>query len=191
MTMLHVLLVGSAGASRVGSNKSFRHVRRRSGRQQLAGVGGQRDRAQETQALLQVPDAGAGKGVPLQRLRVQAEAVGAGAQPQPDGAAGEDMVPEPPHEEQKEQPAAAGAAEQRQQPPRPRLQGPPSVTFGLLRGRHGRRRPPLGPPPPAAPPPPRPGRLNSLATPIPPGECFRRQTSSWLIAHALRSVSEL
>jgi hypothetical protein len=177
--MLHVLLVGKAGASRVGSNQSFRHVRRRAGRQQLAGVGRQRDRAQETQALLQVPDAGAGEGVPLQRVRVQAEAVGVGAQPQPDGAPGENMVPEPPHEEQEEQPAAAGAAEQHQQPPRPRLQGPPSVTFGLLRGRHGRqrRRPPLGPPPPAAPPPPRPGRLNARPRPL-PGEPFGANNSN-------------
>jgi hypothetical protein len=185
--MLHELLVGSAGASRVGSNQSFRHVRRRAGRQQLARVGGQRDGAQETQALLQVPDAGAGEGVPLQRLRVQAEAVGVGAQPQPDGAPGEDLVPEPPHEEQEEQPAAAGAAEQRQQPPRPRLQGPPSVTFGLLRGRHGRRRrPPLGPPPPAAPPPPRPGRLNFRPRPL-PGERFSAPNFK-PIAMRMRSV---
>lgn len=48
------------------------------------------DRAEETQALLQVPDARAREGVPVQRVRVEAEAMGAGAQPEPDRAAGED-----------------------------------------------------------------------------------------------------
>lgn len=52
------------------------------------------DGTKETQAVLQVPDARARKGVPVQRVRVEAEAMGARAQPKSNRATGEDLVPE-------------------------------------------------------------------------------------------------
>ena len=62
---------------------------------QSAGVDGSSDGAEEAEALLQVPDAGTGERVPVQRLRFQAETMGAGAQSQPDGAPSQNLVPEP------------------------------------------------------------------------------------------------
>lgn len=55
----------------------------------------QRHRPEETQALLEVPDVGTRKRVPLQCLRLQAETVGTGQEPQPHGKTGENLVPEP------------------------------------------------------------------------------------------------
>lgn len=66
---------------------------------QPSGMDGTGDRPEETQTVLEIPNAGAGKGVPLQRVRLQAEAMGAGQKPEPHGAPGEDMVPEQAHEE--------------------------------------------------------------------------------------------
>lgn len=90
------------------------------------GVDGERDGAQEAQALLQIPDAGVGKRVPFQRLRLETEEVGAGAEPQPHREAGQDMVPEQADEEQEEQPAKrrrrGPLAEQQQQQQRPQRQ---------------------------------------------------------------------
>ena len=40
---------------------------------------GHHDGEEEAEAVFQVPNTGAGEGVPLQRLRVQAEALGVGA----------------------------------------------------------------------------------------------------------------
>jgi len=73
-------------------------------------VDGPGDGAEEKETVLQVPDAGAGKGVPVQRLCVQAEALGAGTEPGAIRAPSENMVPEQTHEEQEEQPAAGRAA---------------------------------------------------------------------------------
>lgn len=82
---------------------------------QSAGVDWSGDGAQETQTLLEIPDARTGEGVPVQRVRVETEAVGAGAEPEPDRATGEDLVPEQTDEEQEEQPEAAGADAEQQQ----------------------------------------------------------------------------
>jgi len=124
-------------------------------------VDGSSDRAQEEKTLLQVPDAGAGEGVSVQRVRVQTEAMGAGPEPGAVRTPGENMVPEQAHEEQEEQPAAgrataaatatATAAVQQQQqqqrqrqrqsptshaghrrPPRQWAHQTPSVTVALL-----------------------------------------------------------
>lgn len=57
------------------------------------------DGAQKTQALLQVPNAGAGKRVPIQRLRVKAETMGARAKSKPYRETSQNMVPEPKNEE--------------------------------------------------------------------------------------------
>jgi hypothetical protein len=84
-------------------------------RAESAGMDGPSDGAQEAETLLEIPDAGAGKGVPVQRLRFQAETLGAGAQSQPDGASSQDLVPEPADEEQEEQPEATGRWQQQQQ----------------------------------------------------------------------------
>lgn len=78
------------------------------GRLQPPGVDRASGGAQETQTLQQVPDPGAGEGVPLQRLRLQAEAMGAGAEPQLVRAAGENMVSEQENEKQKEQSETGG-----------------------------------------------------------------------------------
>lgn len=131
------------------------------------------DRAEEEETVLEIPDAGTGKRVPVQRVRVQAEAMGAGAELGAVRAPGENMVPEQAHEEQEEQPAtgratATAAAEQQQQqqqrerqrqpsashagdrrPPRQRAHQTPSVTVALLWSR-SRRGPPAAAPPSAA-----------------------------------------
>lgn len=73
------------------------------------------DRPKETQTLLQVPNFGAREGVSFQRLRLQAEAVGVGKEPQPDGASGKNMVPEPADEEQEKLPEAGGPTAEQQQ----------------------------------------------------------------------------
>lgn len=67
---------------------------------------------EKAQALFQIPDPGAGEGVPLQRLRLKAEEVGAGAKPQPYRTAGQNMVPEPQNEKQEKLPAASSATKQ-------------------------------------------------------------------------------
>ena len=105
--------------------------------------------AKEAQTLLQIPDTGAGEGVPLQRLRLEAEEMGAGEEPQPDGTAGEDLVPEPEDEEQEELAKTSGSGGQQQQqqrqpplsppagqpPPRQRADQTPPVTLAFLWGR--------------------------------------------------------
>ena len=88
-----------------------------------AGVDRPGDGAEEAEALLQVPDAGTGERVSVQRLRVQAEALGAGAQPQPDRTPSQNLVPEPAHEEQEEQPAAAGRQRRQRTQRSPRQPG--------------------------------------------------------------------
>lgn len=142
-----------------------------------ARMDGSSDGEEKTQALLEVPDARAGEGVPLQRVRVETEEVGAGAEPEPDREAGEDLVPEQTDEEQEELAETGGAATEQQQrgheqpePPRgappsespralaaPRGQPPrvrerdsetPPVTHGVLRGC-------------SWPPPPRPGHIKT------------------------------
>jgi hypothetical protein len=147
-------------------------------RRQPAGVDGPGDRPEEAQALLQVPDARAGEGVPVQRLRVQAEAVGTGQEPEPDRAAGQDLVPESTDEEQEELAAAGGAAaeqqQQRHQQPEPPRHAPPRDaphTLAAPRGQPPRRRQRQSQAPPVtygvlrgcARPPPRPGHLNARA----------------------------
>ena len=63
------------------------------------------DSSQETQALHQIPDLGAGEGVPLQRLRLKAKTMGVGAEFKPHRATSKDMVPKSADEEQEEHPA--------------------------------------------------------------------------------------
>jgi len=131
-------------------------------------VDGSGDRAQEEKTVLEVPNAGAGEGVSVQRGRVQAEALGAGQEPGAVRTPGENMVPEQAHEEQEEQPAAGrataaaaaatttAAVQQQQQqqrqrqrqspasyagdrrPPRQRAHQTPSVTVALLWSRRRR-----------------------------------------------------
>jgi len=89
-------------------------------------------RPEKAKAVLQVPDPGAGEGVPFQCIRVQAETLGAGQEFAVDRATGkrliqlflenkynnipcsigQDMVPEPAHEEQEELAAPGQSAEQ-------------------------------------------------------------------------------
>lgn len=82
---------------------------------QSSGVDRPGDGAEETQALLEVPDPRARKGVPLQRLRVEAKAMGARAQSESHRAPSQDLVSKSSDEEQEEQSAAVAAAEQQQQ----------------------------------------------------------------------------
>lgn len=166
-------------------------VEHRHGRRiEPVGMDGPGDRAEEEETILKIPDAGAGKRVPVQRVRVQAEAMGAGAELGIVRAPGENMVPEQAHEKQEEQPAtgratATAAAKQQQQqqqrkrqrqssashagdrrPPRQRTHQTPSVTVALLwsRGRRRGRPPATAPPSPAAT-----GTTDSTtATPPPP-----------------------
>ena len=74
---------------------------------------GTSDGAEEAEALFQVPDAGTGERILVQRVRVQAEALGIGAQFEPDGTTSQNLVPESAHEEQEEQPASTGWKPQR------------------------------------------------------------------------------
>lgn len=55
---------------------------------QSARVDGPGDGAQEEKTVLEIPNAGAGEGVPVQRIRVQAEALGVGPQLKPHRATG-------------------------------------------------------------------------------------------------------
>ena len=98
------------------------------------------DGAEEAEALLQVPDAGAGEGVPVQRLRVQTETLGTGAKFELDGAPGENLVPEPAHEEQEEQPAAAEQQQQRSSPQHQRQPPSPPSSPQFQRGARPRSR---------------------------------------------------
>lgn len=71
----------------------------------------QRHCPKETQALLEISNAGAGERVPLQRLRIQAETVGIGQESKPDWTTGKNMVPKQKNEEQEKQ-----SAKRRKQP---------------------------------------------------------------------------
>lgn len=84
-------------------------------RSESTGVDGPGDRPQEAQTVLQVPDAGAGEGVPLQRVRLQAEALGTGAQSEPHRTPGQNMVPKQADEEQEEFTATSRPAAKQQQ----------------------------------------------------------------------------
>lgn len=59
---------------------------------QSAGVDGAGDGAQEEKTVLKIPNAGAGEGVPVQRLRLQTEALGVGPQLKPHRATGMSVV---------------------------------------------------------------------------------------------------
>lgn len=72
------------------------------------------DGAEETQALLEVPNPRAREGVPFQRLRVEAEAMGARAQSESHRAPSQDLVSKSSDEEQEEQSTAVAATEQQQ-----------------------------------------------------------------------------
>lgn len=137
------------------------HAQQRPARVDRAGV-----RPEKAEALLQVPDPGAGEGVPLQCVRVQAEALGAGQESATDratgksgihfwmfgtyifiinGLAGEDLVPKPAHEKQEELTAPGQSAEQQQQleqqpQPRPGRPAAPQQPPPEPRPEHG---PPL------------------------------------------------
>lgn len=73
------------------------------------------DGEEETQTVLEVPDAGTGERVSVQCVRFETEALGAGEKSESDGAAGEDLVPEQADEEQKKLPETGGAAAEQQQ----------------------------------------------------------------------------
>lgn len=77
----------------------------------MDGAGGAEEKAQ---ALQQIPDLGAGKGVPVQCLRLEAETMGVSEKLEPVRAPGKNMVPEQADEEQKEQSTPSGPAEQQQ-----------------------------------------------------------------------------
>lgn len=68
----------------VGGRRGSLHAQHGPARVDWPGV-----RPEKAEALLQVPDLGAGEGVPLQCLCVQAEALGAGQESSADRAAGE------------------------------------------------------------------------------------------------------
>ena len=132
-----------------------------------AGMDGTGDCSQEAETLLQVPDAGAGKRVFVQRLRVEAEALGIGAQSQPDGTSSQDLVPESADEEQEEQPEAAGRQCQQRR----------------RRQRQQRRPSQQQPPPPPSPP------RAARRPPPPPRRTHRPGRSQWRPQHLLGQVT--
>lgn len=65
-------------------------------------------RSKETEAIFQIPDTGAGKRVPLQRLRLETETVGISPEFESDWTSSENMVPESQNEEQEDQSEKCG-----------------------------------------------------------------------------------